>query len=659
MGTVLGSVATVIMVPQLANAPELLSLALALWVGFCLFISLLDRTPRSYIFLLAGYTAALIGFPSVNDPSGIFDVALSRVEEISIGIVCGSLVHGLVFPQSWGPIMLGRVSHVIRDIQQTLTDVFAGSERDQLQKDKRMLATDIAELRNLSIHLPFDTSHLRWTAGAIYSMHERLSILLPLLSGIRDRLEQLRGSAQASSNESAMTEWNALLTRIQDWATLSTQDAEKIDQRNEEKRRIEDAIEQLTPQIHAGATWTDLLQLNLARRLTALLRVMDDVLTLYKTIEASATGAFPVLQNQPVRQSSRVTPLHHDYWLACMSAAAAIVAILCCCLFWIETAWPSGSVAAMMAAVFCCLFAVQDDPVPSLKTFLYFTLASVPISAMYVLWILPAAHSFETMALCISPLLFVLGIYLARPQYGLKSLAMTLGVLGSFALQESGAVDVGVFMNATIGQTIGVIAALVFTALIRSVSAGWRANRLVAAGRQELLELTTNMNVPHIDNIAAKMMDRVAQLAPRISAATEPPLGNEPQHIDALLDFRMSLNVVELLNFQATSTPALSAIKPLLQQLRQHFSSTPTSPLSASQISEGQCLLTCLDATIHQLTSNPVLNDESNTDQVNVAPLLNALTALTALRRDLFPDANAYVPLLTPINPVVPTPSDE
>ena len=65
-GTILGSLFTILIVPQLANAPELLSSAIALWVGLCLYISLLDRTPRSYVFMLAGYTAGLIGFPAVS-----------------------------------------------------------------------------------------------------------------------------------------------------------------------------------------------------------------------------------------------------------------------------------------------------------------------------------------------------------------------------------------------------------------------------------------------------------------------------------------------------------------------------------------------------------------------------------------------------------------
>src|SRR3954468_7295346 len=64
-GTAVGASFTVFIVPILVNSPELLSLALTFWLGLCLYLSLLDRTPRSYAFMLSGYTAALIAFPSV------------------------------------------------------------------------------------------------------------------------------------------------------------------------------------------------------------------------------------------------------------------------------------------------------------------------------------------------------------------------------------------------------------------------------------------------------------------------------------------------------------------------------------------------------------------------------------------------------------------
>lgn len=89
-GTVAGGLAALVLVPNLVDAPVLLSMALALWTGLCLFGALLDRTPRSYAFMLAGYTAAIIGFPAVSDPGAIFDTVLARTEEILLGIACAS-----------------------------------------------------------------------------------------------------------------------------------------------------------------------------------------------------------------------------------------------------------------------------------------------------------------------------------------------------------------------------------------------------------------------------------------------------------------------------------------------------------------------------------------------------------------------------------------
>jgi hypothetical protein len=71
LGTILGATAAVVLVPAFVNEPLVLSFALALWLGLCAYIAQLDRTPRSYTFLLAGYTAAIIGFPSVGAPGDI------------------------------------------------------------------------------------------------------------------------------------------------------------------------------------------------------------------------------------------------------------------------------------------------------------------------------------------------------------------------------------------------------------------------------------------------------------------------------------------------------------------------------------------------------------------------------------------------------------
>ncbi|PPS59248.1 hypothetical protein CRX72_17335 [Pantoea sp. BRM17] len=76
---------------QMATAPQqvephplLFSLVISLWVSGCLWLSLHDRTPKSYVFMLAGYSAAIMGFPEVYTPWGITSTVLSRIEEITL-----------------------------------------------------------------------------------------------------------------------------------------------------------------------------------------------------------------------------------------------------------------------------------------------------------------------------------------------------------------------------------------------------------------------------------------------------------------------------------------------------------------------------------------------------------------------------------------------
>ena len=115
IGTVIGAAATVVAIPNLVNAPELLCLAIASWVGLCVYLSLLDGTPRSYAFMLAGYTVALIGFPSVSSPETVFDTAVARVQEVSLGIVCASLVSMLVLPRSLSSALAARADAWLAD----------------------------------------------------------------------------------------------------------------------------------------------------------------------------------------------------------------------------------------------------------------------------------------------------------------------------------------------------------------------------------------------------------------------------------------------------------------------------------------------------------------------------------------------------------------
>src|SRR3954471_1343399 len=153
-GTLLGAVVSVALVPNLVNSPELLTLAIALWVAICLYFSLLDRTPRSYLMMLGGYTAALIGFPAVGEPGAIFDTTVARAEEITLGILCASLMSSIVLPQSVVPTITGRLDLWLRDARGWVVDVLSRTRPAKDTQAKRLrLASDAAAFDALATPL--------------------------------------------------------------------------------------------------------------------------------------------------------------------------------------------------------------------------------------------------------------------------------------------------------------------------------------------------------------------------------------------------------------------------------------------------------------------------------------------------------------------------
>jgi uncharacterized membrane protein YccC len=613
-GTVIGAVVVTWLVPQLANAPELLSLALSLWIAACLYVSLLDRTPRSYALMLAGYTAGLIAFPAVNDPGSIFDVALARVEEIVLGMLCATLVHSLVLPQSFAPVLLGRLDKALGDARQWIADALAPNGAAHGGQDRRALAADITELRVMSSHLPFDTSHLRWTANAIRALQERLAAMVPLLSAIEDRLLALRqlGALEQSSH------WRAVLGDITAWSAIPRAEA-----RPGGEDALRRAIDAATPDVTKGAGWRALVEVNLAARLHALVDACFEARSLRRHIDAGVHGELPeeaqALPGVPARA------LHRDHGQALVSAAAAAIATLACCAFWILTGWPAGAAAPMMAAVMCCFFATQDDPVPMINGFTKYTVYSVPLSALYILAILPAVHNFESLVLACAPVFLVLGVLIARPATFPKAIPFLFGVCGTLALQDTRNADLVSFTNGMLAQVGGLMVAALTTRVLRTFSAGWTARRLLKAGWRELARLGSGERVPSTPEFSARMVDRIALLTPRLAQSGS---ADDLQAADALVDLRIGLNMAQLQGMRGQLGRAEAALWPLLDHLGRHFAARPAIDAAADAR-----LLEALDNALRAVCAGapgPAQRD--------------AVAALAGTRRDLFPGAAPYAP---------------
>jgi uncharacterized membrane protein YccC len=618
-GTFIGSCAAVLLVGTLSDARELLMLALSSWLALCLYVALRDRTPRSYTFMLAGYTAALIGFPVVDTPAQIFDTAVARVEEIGLGILCGSLVHSLVFPTSIAPVLLQLLDRTLGDLSGWLHDVLQPTDagdlenRGSLDQDRRRVAADITQLRMLSTHVPFDTSHLRWTAGALGAMQDAAAALTPAVSAVEDRLRALRDLEGRVPTDVA-----AVHAEVDRWigAQLRTAAAASADQCD----ALLASVRALDGGESAAPSWERALRISLSQRLQELVLRWADCARLRATIDRGLRGEPPTERGAGLGNHV----LHHDPGLALLSAFSTVLATLACCGFWILTAWPSGSAMPMMAAVFCMLFATLDDPVPAIDGFTKATLLSVPLSAVYVLVAMPMMHDFGMVVLLCAPAFLLLGCFIPRTTPGNMAMPIVFGVAGALAMRDTASADIVSFANSITAQVLGAIAAARVTALVRSVSADWSARRIQRATWRELEQLATPPRRRASQEVyAVRMLDRIGLLAPRIAQSAGRP--GEHAARDALHDLRVGADIIALQD--ARDALPFGAADAVLRSVAAH------SRARAARAPAGPHahLLAHLDRALGSALGRA---HESESHR-------RAVAALVGLRRNLCPDAPA------------------
>lgn len=613
IGTVVGAGAAVLMVPALINAPELLVLAISGWLALCVFVSLLDRTPRSYMFVLAGYSAVLIVLPSVDAPGTIFTVASLRVQEITLGILCGSLVHGVVFPRSVAAFLLTRVSTILTDAERWSHDSLALEPVPGVDAERRRLAADITELHQLSIHLPYETARTAPRVRTVRALQDHLSLLMPLGAAVDDRTVRLQ------AHGGLPPEAARLLADTQAW--LKTLDRDR-DQRAADAAALEARCAALEPQVHAGSSWHDLLLLSLLSRLAALITAHRDCREL---AEQLAT-----LDRRPVSprvaellEGRRGRELHVDTIGALRGAVGAFLTLALGSAIWIASGWADGSTAVMLAGVFLALFAAAPDPLLPLRAFFWGTLVATILGAIYGYAIMPRLDGFGQLAAAMAPPLLILGAMMHSPKWMGIALPTLLGLGSPLLISARYTSAFASFVNGAIAQLMGVAFAILMARLLQSAGIEQAIRRTLRAGWADIAERSNLMTPPDVRGWINRMLDRIALLAPRLALSGRAP--GKPLY-DALRDLRTGVAIGELRALRLELAPERAA--PLTDVLRDVGDYYRRLEPDAEK-PEDPGLLAHIDAALHAIARD-----------ADAAVRRAGALGLVSLRRNLFPDAD-------------------
>jgi uncharacterized membrane protein YccC len=614
LGTAVGGAMTVALVPNLVNAPELLTLAIALWIGVCLAVSLLDRTPRSYVFMLAGYTTALTGFPIVAAPETAFTYASGRVIEIGVGIICTAIVSRLLFPRHAGPILSARIDAWMKTAGSLAIDALQGKSQAALVAPARRLASEAVELRIFTIHVAYDTSGVRDVLGLTKTLQHRMVALLPIASGLADVIAALK----LEGNGVQRPPVRALVEEISGWLEL-----ERGQSLTEEQRQHLLALMATAERDAQHASqWYGLLLQNLTARLRDLSQIWSDCLDLKQDI---SSGSQHALRWNRFGPSLDRRPMHKDYGMAALSGFSAMLATCLACAFWILTGWPQGSGAAMMAAVLCCLFATMDDPTPMIRKFLQVSLVAVLAAFVLTFAIMPLIHGYISLVAVLGLCLLPAGVLMAKPQTLLYGLGFGVNLPNMLTLQDRLTLDFTSFINSNISLVVGVTIACGTTALVRSVGLEWSVQRLRRAGWSDIATVALRRQGDNVTGLLHRMLDRLGLVAPRLANMAA---GSGSPRTDMLQDLRVGLDVVELQQHKFLLSPiARKAVDEVLTSIAAYYRSHHRQ----ESLAPGTNMLEPLDAAIDVLV------------KARDAPAVAKLRrSLVGIRYNLFPAAPAF-----------------
>jgi uncharacterized membrane protein YccC len=621
LGTALGASAAVLCVPPFVESPYLFSVVVALWTGTLLYLAISDRTARSYVFLLAGYTMPLIALPAVFSPANVFDLAITRTEEILLGIVCASVVGSVILPNRLAPTIIERTDGWFRDAvvyaAETLSGRIAGAS---ISACRQRLAATVNALELLLSQLAYDDTPPDVLTLA-HALRGRMQLLLPIMSSLADPLVALLDGQRARP-----AGLEALLADVVKWISTPLRPASEGVRPYPEADALRERIAALQPPPAALATWQGALLSNALWRLEQVVDVWQDCRALRHLLTAEEGTWQPRFHHWRVGGTER----YFDRGIMLFSTASAVGAIVLACALWISSGWNDGAGAVTLAAIACCFFAALDDPAPQVFKFFTATAASVALAGLYLFVVLPNVHDFPMLVILFAGPFILVGTLIPRPQFNLATMLVAVNTATFISIQDAYDADFFIFLNSNLAGLAGLLYAYLWTRVTRPFGAELAAARLMRSSWADVVLSASKKPIEDQRNLAARMLDRLMQLIPRLAATDD----NFHPSIESFRDLRIAFNAVDLRRLRPKlGGEAPAAIDGVLDGIRSHFE-TCVARRTRQPVPES--LMSTIDVALARITAQRV-DSAANSTPASTRQLRDALHALVGLRLSLFP----------------------
>lgn len=453
LGTMVGCLAGVLLVAVFVQERTLLLLGMALWVGLCAGGASLFRNFKSYGFVLAGYTAAIVMLPALQQPQLLFQSAVMRFSEVMLGILVATFVCEAIAPQRLGPALRASIRSQFTGFVDFVRGSLAGMlERDALQQAHLRFVSKVVEVENLRSSVVVEDAGVRAISPRVQRLNQRFMAASTSYQSLHHLMNRLQDTDHAEARTALMALFNVqaeALAQVDAEADVLAQ-ARALEQAQAD---VEAPLRACMTARRAALTERE-ARLDFDTGAELMLRFAAELKAYAEAYEALVKrGA----QQRPMARSERVFARGNDWLEAASIVVRVAVMILITGWFWIATAWPGGAFAMLLSSVFCGLLASKPKPRAAVRAMFKMSVIGVLAGFVCLFGVLAHMSGFVLLLAGLLPFLIV-GFYpFSNPK--LEPMAR-IGLLTFFLMMQLDQVmvyDVPAFTNRALGLLLGAL----------------------------------------------------------------------------------------------------------------------------------------------------------------------------------------------------------
>ncbi|KXW56237.1 FUSC family protein [Ferrovum sp. PN-J185] len=478
LGTIAGIGMSLLLVALFAQQPFLFLISMALWIGLCTAGSIILRDHQSYAFVLAGYTLCIVGLPATLNANYSFDIAMNRISEIMIGLVCATTVSELILPRRMGET----IAHALRQRFIDFTYLLNTSITEQNNKVAVMqLMNDIFRLESYQASSTLESDQSRSLRLKLTRLNREF---MSLATSHHTLIELLRRLTEQQAH-TTITILNKIYQRLVQSIHINGQAIVNESQAQLAIQQLNHLENNLAESTHSNHQSPSLNSPELSTGLVLIRRLLSEI-KLYLTTYSALSNNQPSFDPPPLG-------IHFEPLSALLGGIRGALVLVIMASVWLLSAWPSGIEAITMAVVATTLFATS--PAPS-KTVKQFVIGGF-IGALLGYWVnfnlLVEANDFTTLIIAILPGIVIASAFTAKPDKAVIGAGMFIIYLSHLGFSKTYQDNQLAFFNDVIADFIGLFCSAIMYQLMDLQSNSWLQKRTIRSLQQLVVDacLTT------------------------------------------------------------------------------------------------------------------------------------------------------------------------